>query len=103
MYILGNVICGSWDRAAAGRELVLVATNHLREAVRVPRGRLRLIDSTLHDNDLNSGNGIDIVSLKRPALRDSTCVRSEQCIKAPAGGDCLPQPGTSWRVCTDDF
>jgi hypothetical protein len=100
-----NLIADGCTSAIVGKAKVtgLVATNSLREAVRTPSGKLRLRDSMLFDNDLNSGNGIDIVSLKRPALRDSTCFRSEQCIKATAGIDCLPQPGTSWRVCTDDF
>lgn len=60
-------------------------------AVGVESLSLRLKDSTVTGNGA-SFDGIDVATLKRPKLLDSTCGRSQQ----------FQSPAQNWGVCTND-
>jgi hypothetical protein len=79
----------------------LNATGHDEPAVSVQLG-VALRNSTLADNG-QSGDGVDILSPRRPKLRSTSCSRSQVCLSPPVfGPPCEPQAAT-WSVCANDF
>lgn len=77
-------------------------TDNLGIGMRSTRGRVRLVDSTLEGNDMES-TGVDMLTARKPSLANTSCGRSQLCrksITSPMG--CNPEFAT-WQVCANDF
>ena len=79
----------------------LVATNNRGPAVEGLYLGVRLQNATLSNNDA-LGEGIDILSERRPRLENTTCSRSERLVCDPTNQWDCTRPGESWGVCSLD-
>lgn len=80
----------------------LTITDSIGIGMRSTRGRVRLVNSTLANND-GAGAGVDMLTARKPSLLDTSCDRSQFCRTSdtsPMG--CDPEFAT-WQVCSNDF
>lgn len=98
----GLVLDGNYGGILAKRAIRVAnstITNSTSYAIQSTRF-VRLENVTLAGNDA-AGDGIDLLTTKKPGLENTTCSRSRVCDRVPGHDQCAPQNGT-WGVCADD-